>query len=94
MDYNKYIEKIKEVAKIEIVDCYPVVKELYHTPSMCEDCGVWCDTQRVVEMKYLQTPEPHWRSTCKYCKKAKNPETKKFDIEKQDINAFFRLYFK
>lgn len=52
-------------------------KEYYQ----CRDCNKMCSQRRVLHVRRIDSPWPHWKEYCKACKKYKNPNTGLFDSE-------------
>lgn len=57
-------------------------------PRSCEDCGETV-TDRRLNIRIVQSPEPHWRRSCTHCRKTWNPETGLYDLSNAVVQAFF-----
>lgn len=58
----------------------------------CEDCGLVVEN-RVVSHKIYSFPHAHWRTNCENCRRTKNPETGKFDVDFKQSQSVFISFF-
>lgn len=71
---------------------FPIAIGVKGCVKPCEDCGRDCVNRRL-EIKFIQRPKPHWRTTCVNCKLTQNPTTGLFEIKGSESQAFFRNFF-
>lgn len=77
--------KFKKVKKGE-TEAYPEVVGIVHESKPCEDCGRTVKG-RVVEYKLNQYPERHWKEHCVNCKRWRNPDSGKFELDNKALNS-------
>jgi hypothetical protein len=58
----------------------------------CEDCGLVVEN-RIVSHKIYSFPHAHWRTNCENCRRTKNPETGKFDVDFKNSQSVFISFF-
>jgi len=68
------------------------IKSISHTPQPCEDCGLIVENRRI-QQRFHDSPQKHFRKKCLNCKKFYNPQTKQYDLNSQEVLAFFRKFF-
>lgn len=68
-----------------------VVDTIIHEPKPCEDCGQTV-TDRRVEYRHNHSSitVPHFKVECKICRRFKNPETGAFDMDRKEIDNYWR----
>lgn len=69
----------------------PRILKVKHTPIACDGCDRIVEG-RVVEMRLIQNPVPHWREKCNICKKMKNPNNDVFELDGYNSGNVFRNY--
>jgi hypothetical protein len=69
----------------------PRILKVKHQPIPCDGCDRIVEG-RVVELRLIQNPAPHWREKCNYCKKMKNPNNDLFELDGYNSGNVFRNY--
>lgn len=70
---------------------FPTLEKLKPIELQCDGCDKIV-MDRKTELKMYTFPEKHWREYCTACKKFRNPETGKFEVNANTAPSFFRHY--